>query len=79
MPKYRAQDRSANDLRDCVARLGEQLADVRECEITLEQLTKDRRDLISEVNLQIAYLQSLEDQIIGLPKGIVKEIRRQEK
>lgn len=79
MPKYRAQDRSVNDFRDCVARLGEQLADVRECEITLKQLTKDRRDLISEVNLQIAYLQSLEDQIIGLRKGIVKEIRQQEK
>jgi hypothetical protein len=77
--KYHAQNRSVNDLRNCVARLDEQLADVRKCEKILRELTKDRKDLISEIALQIGYLKSLEDQIIGLRKGIVKEIQRQEK
>ncbi len=77
LPKYRAKDRSVNDLRDCVTRLDEQLADVRKCEKMLRELTKDRKDLISEIDLQIGYLKSLEGQSIELRKGIVKEIQQQ--
>jgi hypothetical protein len=79
MPRYRAQGWSRNDLRDCVARLDEQLADVRKCEKMLRELTKDRKDLISEIDLQIGYLKSLEGQIIELRRGIVKETQWQEK
>ena len=79
MSKYRVQDRAvSDDLHECVARLDEQLADIRECETTLNSLKKDRKDLISEIDLQIAYLKSLEEQITGLRKGIAKEIQRQE-
>jgi len=79
MPRYRAQGWSLHDLRDCVARLDEQLADVRKCEKMLRDLTKDRKDLISEIDLQIGYLKSLEGQIIELRQGIVIEIQQQEK
>jgi hypothetical protein len=73
------QDIALHDLRDCVARLDEQLADVRKCEKMLRDLTKDRKDLISEIDLQIGYLKSLEGQIIELRQGIVIEIQQQEK